>query len=130
MNNLRKILIAVSLFASCSCSKEFDTVSSAIGSNPVAKSKKSYGPDFVKNLVYEKNSNLTLKEVTSRLEAQGLLRGGVKTDFSGNPFLIAEADMIKEKEIIAQEAFVFSEEELAIVIYDLENWIVIEINKW
>jgi hypothetical protein len=123
---------AVSL-ACLSCNGGKKSKDRLIGIVPDVTEKRTFGLDYVINMLYRKppNDEDLFGKVIIELEEKGHTRGGRETDnFSGLPFLLRESKEIANKEIIRKKTYVFNDSETALLVYDLNGWVLVEINKW
>lgn len=125
---IRAILVFLFLLSVSGCGKRKDRLADALKHPPTKIERREFGQDYVKNMLYTK-SDLgfrTLADIEERLRASGLLDGGSEDPkFHGSPFLIKDGD-----EIIDKKAFVFASEEVALVIYETKESLLVEVSKW
>jgi len=125
---IRGFLILLLLVMASGCGQRKDRLAEALGNMPSKVEKREFGQDYVKNMLYPKSEAgfMSVAEVVERLRDRGLLDGGIEDQkFHGSPFLIEDGE-----EILDRKAYVFASEEVALIVYELKDAVLIEVNKW
>jgi hypothetical protein len=106
-----------------------------IGVKPVLDKTKVYGTDWSRNVLFRKDApgDSLYYEIIKKLESSNSTKGAKRTDSQwGDTFIFKdpEAAAYHSDKINMHYAFVWYEKELAIIIYNGDNFVMVEEFKW